>query len=90
MKIDRIWAMPNRWTFTIKPIRELLEEEVVDGIWCDPFAGKNSPAQVTNDLRPDMPTTHHLPAIEFLKLQRKNLTISVDKQVQIVYTDSIR
>jgi len=29
MKIERIWAMPNKWTFTIKPIKELLKEEVV-------------------------------------------------------------
>jgi hypothetical protein len=59
--------MPNKWTFTIKPIAELLKEEVTDGLWCDPFAGMNSPAQVTNDLRPEMPTTHHMPALEFLK-----------------------
>ena len=28
MQIERIWAMPNKWTFTIKPIAELLKEEV--------------------------------------------------------------
>ena len=28
MKIERKWAMPNKWTFTIKPIAELLKEEV--------------------------------------------------------------
>ncbi len=67
MKIERKWAMPNKWTFTIKPIKELLKEEINGGLWCDPFAGMNSPAQVTNDLRPDMPTTYHLPALEFLK-----------------------
>lgn len=67
MKIERKWAMPNKWTFTIKPIKELLDEEVTDGLWCDPFAGMNSPAQVTNDLRPEMPTTHHMDALEFLK-----------------------
>lgn len=61
--------MPSAWTFTIKPIKELLAEEVTDGLWCDPFAGENSPAQVTNDLNPDRPTTHHMDAIEFLKLQ---------------------
>jgi len=31
MKTERVWAMPNKWTFTIKPIRELLEEEMVSG-----------------------------------------------------------
>ena len=67
MKIERKWAMPNKWTFTIKPIADLLKEEVTDGIWCDPFAGMNSPAQFTNDIRAEMPTTHHMPAIDFLK-----------------------
>jgi len=72
MRIDRKWAMPNKWTFTIKPIAELLEEEVTDGCWCDPFAGENSPASITNDINPDMPTTHHMDALEFLKLQESN------------------
>lgn len=67
MKIERKWAMPNKWTFTIKPIAELLKEEVTDGLWCDPFAGKNSPAQITNDIRQDIPTTHHMDALAFLK-----------------------
>ena len=67
MRIDRIWAMPNMWTFTIKPIKELLKEEVTDGLWCDPFAGKNSPAQVTNDINPERETTHHMDALAFVK-----------------------
>ena len=36
MNIDRIWAMPNKRTFQIKPIKELIEEEVT-GLWIDPF-----------------------------------------------------
>lgn len=64
--------MPSRWTFTIKPIKNLLLREVgcgmlINGLWCDPFAGENSPAQETNDLNPTRPTKYHLPAIEFLK-----------------------
>ena len=44
MKIERKWAMPNKWTFTIKPITELLSRYVGDGMgWVDLFAGKNSP-----------------------------------------------
>jgi len=72
MEISRVWAMPNKWTFTIKPIKELLQEEVTAGLWCDPFAGMNSPAQITNDLNPEMPTTYHLPALKFLKQQKTN------------------
>jgi len=37
IKIDRIWAMPNKRTFQIKPIKELIEEEKTDGLWIDPF-----------------------------------------------------
>jgi len=72
IRIDRVWAMPNKWTFTIKPIRELINDEVVSGLWCDPFAGENSPAQVTNDLRESMPSTYHLDALKFLRLQQDN------------------
>jgi hypothetical protein len=68
MKIERKWAMPNKWTFTIKPIAELLKEEVSEyENWADPFAGMNSPAGITNDLRPEMPTLFHKDALLFLK-----------------------
>lgn len=67
LKITRAWAMPNKETFTIKPIRELLKEELTDGLWIDPFAGKNSPAKITNDLNPEFRTDCHEDAIEFLK-----------------------
>ena len=68
MIINRVWAMPSRWTFTIKPIAELLSRYVGDGKgWIDPFAGENSPAEFTNDLNPEMDTIFHLEAIEFCK-----------------------
>ena len=61
MKFSRIWAMSNKWTFTIKPIKELLEKYVGDGTdWIDPFAGQHSPAEITNDINPDRPTKYHL------------------------------
>lgn len=66
--------MPSAWTFTIKPIKKLLEEEVdtSKGLWCDPFAGENSPAQVTNDLNPERKATYHMDAIDFLRQQPSN------------------
>lgn len=67
MRIDREWSMPNKWTFTIEPIRKLLEEEVGKGEWADPFAGMNSPASITNDLSPDARSTHHMDALQFLQ-----------------------
>ena len=58
--------MPNKWTFKIKPIKRLLNRYVGDGKgWIDPFAGMYSPAQITNDLNPKMPTMYHLTAEEF-------------------------
>ena len=36
MKITREWSMPNKRTFTIKPIKELLKEENTKG-FLDPF-----------------------------------------------------
>jgi len=69
MKIERKWAMPNKWTFTIKPIRELLDKYVGDGKnWLDPFAGMYSPAEITNDLNPECNAKYHLEAIDFVKM----------------------
>lgn len=74
MKIERIWAMPNKWTFTIKPIRELLEEEMRGNkrgqLWCDPFAGLNSPAYTQNDLNPSHNTKYKMDALQFLKTMK--------------------
>ena len=68
MIINREWAMPNKWTFQIPPIRRLLNKYVGDGKgWIDPFAGENSPAEFTNDLNPTAPTTHHMDALDFIK-----------------------
>lgn len=69
MKINRVWAMPNKWTFTIKPVKEILRRYVGDGKgWIDPFAGKYSPAEITNDLNPEMPTTYHMDAFDFVDI----------------------
>jgi len=68
MEIKRVWAMPSRHTFTIKPIKELLERWVKDGKgWIDPFAGENSPAEITNDLNKQKPTDYHEDARDFVK-----------------------
>lgn len=72
MRINRVWAMPSAWTFTIKPVKELLARyvNIVGGeYWCDPYAGKNSPAQVKNDLNGECEFC--MDALDFLKT-RKN------------------
>ena len=69
MKITRIWAMPNKWTFRIKPIKELIAKYVGSGGgWLDPFAGENSPAEFKNDINPDREVAYHLHALDFIKL----------------------
>jgi len=60
--------MPNRNTFRIKPIAELLKDEVGEGLWIDPFCGENSPARITNDLNPMIKADYNVDAIEFLKM----------------------
>ena len=70
--------MPNKWTFTIKPIKELLDKYVNNGKgWIDPFAGKYSPAEITNDINPNMPTKYHLDVLEFLKAQEDSSAIGI-------------
>lgn len=46
MKFDRVWSMPSKNTFSIKPIKELIEEEKTEGKWIDPFAnGSKVPSE---------------------------------------------
>jgi hypothetical protein len=69
MIINRTWAMPNKDTFSIKPIYELIERHITNDLWIDPFA-RNSPFAyrcVTNDLDPDVVANYHMEALEFLK-----------------------
>lgn len=68
IRIERVWAMPNKNTFDIKPIHELIVEELTDGLWIDPFANTNKLASVTNDLNPDYDTDYHLDALDFMKM----------------------
>ena len=68
MIINRVWAMPNKFTFQIKPIGNLLSRYVLDGKgWIDPFAGESSPAEITNDINPERRAKYHLHAIDFCK-----------------------
>lgn len=58
--------MPSRHTFKIKPISELVNRYVGNGIgWIDPFSGENSPAEITNDMNPEKPAKYHLHAKDF-------------------------
>lgn len=68
MIIERSWGFPSKNTFSIKTIAELLDEEVKDGIWIDPFANNSKIATITNDLNKDFDTDYHLDALDFLKM----------------------
>lgn len=67
MIINRVWAMPSKNTFSIKPIKELIARYECDGVSIDPFANNNKIATVTNDIDPQYDTDHHMDALEFLQ-----------------------
>ena len=67
-KISRVWAMPNKWTFNIKPIKYLLVKYASDGRgWADPFSGKSEFAEFRNDLNPHNNQLFQMEAYDFLK-----------------------
>lgn len=80
LEMDRTWNMPNKNTFGIQSIKELLEEELKGGLIIDPFANNNSFAHVTNDLNTKFETDFHMDALEFLKL-------FADESVDVVLFD---
>ena len=69
MKITREWAMPNSKTFSIKPIKELVERyiDIPGAIIVDPFANDCRYGTITNDLNPKFNTDYHMDALDFLK-----------------------
>src|SRR5690606_8157930 len=70
IRFSRIWAMPNKNTFDVKPIADLIGGYVRIGErWFDPFARNsrfNKLMAFTNDLSPDADTTHHMEALDFI------------------------
>lgn len=67
MIINRSWAMPNKNTFSIKPIFELIMK-YKHGFIIDPFANSNKIATCTNDLDIQYDTDYHLDVLDFLKI----------------------
>ena len=69
IKFQRVWSMPNSNTFSIKPIKELLSNNMYGHEkWIDAFANNSKVANITNDLNPDYDTDYHLDAVDFFKL----------------------
>ena len=70
--------MPSKWTFEVKPIRELLERYGVGLGWIDPFCGQTSKAEYRNDLNPDNNhAQYHMEALDFLLLKDWGITGAV-------------
>lgn len=68
MKITREWSMPNKNTFNIKPIKQLIDKYILpEQISIDPFANSSKIAKITNDLNTEYDTDYHLDALDFLK-----------------------
>ena len=72
MIISKTWAMPNKNTFDIKPIKELISKwypvSSKEVLSIDPFAKKNRLARITNDLDTQYDTTYKMDALDFLKM----------------------
>ncbi len=76
IKFTRTWAMPNRRTFSIKPIKEIIERYKAnlgpEAVIIDPFANDGTEATITNDLDPDCKAEYHLDALDFLSIFPKD------------------
>ena len=69
IKYSRVWAMPNKWTFSIPPIKGLISRYVNDDgiLWVDPFAGTSKIAKISNDINKIHHTGSNISAVEFIE-----------------------
>jgi len=68
MRIDRTWGKYHFDTYDIRPIRNLIRQEMTDGLWLDPFGTPHSPTLVSNEFDADRSDGHNWDAVTFLKL----------------------
>ena len=66
MIITRAWAMPNKNTFSIKPIKQLIDKYTT-GVGADAFARNSKVATITNDLDETTTAQFHLDAVDFIE-----------------------
>lgn len=75
IKFNRIWAMPNKNTFQIKPIKELIEKYLHtlndNSVILNPF-DNSSTYGITNDIDPQYNTDYNMDALDFLKQFEEN------------------
>ena len=74
--ITKTWAMPNSNTFSIKPIKQIIERYIsikamekhsAELCIVDPFANSNTFGTIRNDIDPQYDTQYHMDATDFLK-----------------------
>lgn len=81
MIINRVWAMPDKNTFNIKPIKELINKYFNENlISIDPFANSSKIAKITNDLDRAYETDYNMDALEFLQT-------FTDESVNLIFFD---
>lgn len=69
MKCYREWAMPNKNTFMVEPIKRFVEKHIQCAkVIVDPFANESKYGTITNDLCEDYDTDYHMDALDFLKM----------------------
>lgn len=67
MKLNRVWSIPSKWTFQIRPIAELLTRYNVGSGWADPFAGQSRLCEYRNDLNPANQQPSQVEALDFIQ-----------------------
>lgn len=82
MKISRKWSMPNGKTFSIKPIRDIIDSYVetlnAGSLIVDPFSNESEIINrglfnlITNDIDTQYKTDYNLDALDFLKILSTN------------------
>lgn len=79
MKMNRVWAMANKDTMQVEPIREFVYEYLEPGmVSIDPFARNCKIATYTNDLNPKTKAEYHLDVLDFFKmLEEKEIKVDL-------------
>ena len=68
IQLERAWAMPSKDTFSIKPIKRLVQMLLEDSKnSVDPFSNGKKWASVTNELDENKKADFHMDALDFLK-----------------------
>lgn len=83
IKFSRVWAMPSKDTFSIKPIGEFVKRYLaLSKASVDPFARNCDWATYTNDINPNTSANQHMDARDFLRSIR-----NMDDRIDLILLD---